>query len=113
MKGGEIFVPKIPSAKIIDIAESIAPNLPLKIVGIRPGEKLHEVMCPTDDSINTIEFDDHYVISPSIVFHQRGEYTTNQLNEVGVNVELGFEYESGTNKDFLSVEELIKFNKTL
>ncbi|WP_351125125.1 polysaccharide biosynthesis protein, partial [Shewanella sp. T24-MNA-CIBAN-0130] len=61
MYGGEIFVPKIPSVNIIDLAKAYAPNLELKFIGIRPGEKLHEVMCPADDSHLTIEFSDHYV----------------------------------------------------
>ena len=64
MHGGEIFVPKIPSVRIVDLATAMAPELPHKIVGIRPGEKLHEVMCPADDSHLTLEFDDHFVIQP-------------------------------------------------
>ena len=62
MQGGEIFVPKIPSFKVIDVAKVISPNLPIKIIGIRPGEKLHEVMITEDDSEYTLEFDKHYVI---------------------------------------------------
>ena len=69
MDGGEIFVPKIPSIKITDLALAMAPNLPHKIIGIRPGEKIHEVMCPIDDSHLTFEFNDHFVISPSIIFN--------------------------------------------
>jgi UDP-N-acetylglucosamine 4,6-dehydratase len=65
MQGGEIFVPKIPSMKITDLAESLAPGMPINIIGIRPGEKLHEVMCPADDSHLTLEFRDHYVIRPT------------------------------------------------
>ena len=68
MHGGEIFVPKIPSVRIIDLAKAMAPELPLKIIGIRPGEKLHEVMCPKDDSHLTLEFESHYVIKPSFMF---------------------------------------------
>ena len=60
MHGGEIFVPKIPSVKVVDLARAMAPGLPHRIVGIRPGEKLHEVMCPADDSHLTLEFADHY-----------------------------------------------------
>ena len=68
MKGGEIFVPKIPSVRITDLAKAMAQNLPHKILGIRPGEKLHEVMCPRDDSHLTVEFADHYVVKPTIRF---------------------------------------------
>src|SRR6266480_2190425 len=68
MQGGEIFVPKIPSARITDVALAMAPGASLKVVGIRPGEKLHEVMCPKDDSHLTLEFADHYVIRPTIQF---------------------------------------------
>jgi UDP-N-acetylglucosamine 4,6-dehydratase len=69
MQGGEIFVPKIPSIKITDLATAMAPNMPIKEVGIRPGEKLHEIMCPADDSHLTVEYSDHYVITPTIKFH--------------------------------------------
>ena len=64
MQGGEIFVPKIASIRITELAEAMAPNLPIKIIGIRPGEKIHEIMCPADDSHLTVEFDDHFVITP-------------------------------------------------
>ena len=68
MQGGEIFVPKIPSMRIMDLVESIAPGIAVNIIGIRPGEKLHEVMVPADDSHLTLEFHDHYVIKPTIFF---------------------------------------------
>ncbi len=68
MQGGEIFIPKIPSVRITDLAEACGPGLKQDIVGIRPGEKMHEVMCPGDDSHHTLEFDDHFVITPSITF---------------------------------------------
>jgi UDP-N-acetylglucosamine 4,6-dehydratase len=110
MQGGEIFVPKIPSMQITDIAESIAPGLPVKIIGIRPGEKLHEIMCPSDDSHLTLEFNDHYVITPSISFTHTIDFMINKLGEKGTPVEQGFEYNSGTNPHFLSVEELSKMN---
>ena len=109
MKGGEIFVPKIPSAKILDIAEAIAPRMSTNIVGIRPGEKLNEVMCPADDSHHTIEFDDHFVIAPSVVFFtSKIDFTTNKIGEIGSYVEPGFEYQSGTNPHFLTVQEIKK-----
>ena len=66
MQGGEIFVPKLPTAKVVDLASAIAPNLPHKIIGIRPGEKLHEVMCPADEAHRTLDFQDHFGIRPSI-----------------------------------------------
>lgn len=107
MHGGEIFVPKIPSVRIVDLATALAPELPHKIIGIRPGEKIHEIMCPADDSHLTIEFTDHYVISPSISFHdERTDFIRNALGEKGQTVEQGFEYNSGTNKEFLSVATL-------
>jgi UDP-N-acetylglucosamine 4,6-dehydratase len=111
MSGGEIFVPKIPSIKIMDLAEAMAPHLEQRIVGIRPGEKLHEIMCPSDDSHLTIEFDDHYVLSPTIKFYNReNNYTENQIGEKGEPVAAGFEYNSGTNPHFLSVKEIQEFN---
>jgi UDP-N-acetylglucosamine 4,6-dehydratase len=112
MHGGEIFVPKIPSATVTDLARSLAPGLPHKVVGIRPGEKLHEIMCPADDSHLTIEFDDHYVIAPSITFQSaRNDFTTNEIGEVGKDVEQGFEYNSGKNEHFLSIDELKEYDK--
>ena len=112
MKGGEIFVPKISSARMVDLATSISPGLEQKIIGIRPGEKLHEIMCPADDSHLTIEFDDHYVISPTIVFVEENyDFTINCLGEKGNKVEQGYEYNSGTNRNFLSIEELQDYDK--
>ena len=106
MQGGEIFIPKIPSMRIMDLAEAIAPDLPTKIIGIRPGEKLHEVMCPADLYYETLEFDDHYIIMPSTRFKNGIDYTVNMLGERGNPVKDGFEYNSGTNPYFLSVDEL-------
>lgn len=106
MQGGEIFVPKIPSSRVVDLAEAIAPGMPCKIIGIRPGEKLHETMCPADDSRLTLEFNDHYVIQPSIVFFAPIDYTVNCLGERGIAVEQGFEYSSGTNAHSLTIEQL-------
>lgn len=111
MSGGEIFVPKIPSVKIIDLAKAMAPDLKQKIIGIRPGEKLHEIMCPADDSHLTVEFEDHYVIMPSITFRDREmEATANNLGEKGNFVSAGFEYNSGTNPDFLTTEQILEYN---
>lgn len=112
MQGGEIFVPKIPSIKIIDLAKAVAPELVHKIVGIRPGEKLHEIMCPADDSHLTLEFDDHYVIKPTIkFFDNQVDYKINKLDEQGKEVNQGFEYNSGNNPYFLDVAGIEEFNK--
>lgn len=101
MHGGETFIPKIPSMKVVDVARAIAPNLPHKIIGIRPGEKMHEVMCPRDDSHLTLEFHDHYVIKPTIQFTETADYTRNNLGEIGTPVEYGFKYSSETNTEWL------------
>lgn len=110
MQGGEIFIPKIPSMRILDLAKAIAPEAKIKIIGIRPGEKLHEVMCPSDLYYETIEFSDHFVIKPSIEFKDPVDYTINLLGEKGHMVPDGFDYNSGNNPYFLSVEELRKMN---
>ncbi len=111
MDGGEIFVPKIPSVRIVDLAKAMAPDLPIKIIGIRPGEKLHEVMCPVDDSHLTINFESYFVISPSITFFSReNDFTKNSLGEAGVAVKQGFEYSSGKNPHFLNINEIINYN---
>jgi len=111
MHGGEIFIPKIPSATILDLAKAMAPKLPLKIIGIRPGEKLHEIMCPFDDSHLTLEFHDHFVIKPSISFALEVDYAKNNKGEAGTPVPDGFEYNSGTNPEFLNVEQITKLIK--
>jgi UDP-N-acetylglucosamine 4,6-dehydratase len=112
MSGGEIFVPKIPSMKITDMAKVIAPNLPFDIIGIRPGEKLHEIMCPSDDSHLTLEFDDHYIIKPTITFtNKTNDYATNKLGEVGIKVKQGFEYNSGNNSKWIDTDKLMDMLK--
>ncbi|HSW11253.1 MAG TPA: polysaccharide biosynthesis protein, partial [Solimonas sp.] len=111
MHGGEIFVPRIPSIRVTDLARAMAPETEQKIIGIRPGEKLHEIMCPADDSHLTLEFADHFVLRPTIKFHNQDyDYTVNGLGEKGVPVKQGFEYNSGTNPQFLSIEEIRQFN---
>lgn len=110
MQGGELFVPKIPSMRIIDLVESLAPGLPTHTIGIRPGEKLHETMCPADDSHLTLEFEDHYVIQPSISFAFNVDYNSNALGEKGKPVTDGFVYSSEKNPHFLTVEELRALN---
>jgi len=109
MHGGEIFIPKIPSMQITDLCEAIAPGVPTKVIGIRPGEKLHEVMCPADLYYDTIEFDDHFVIQPSTPI-LGVDYAKNALGEEGHPVSDGFAYDSGSNPHFLTVEELREMN---
>lgn len=112
MQGGEIFVPKIPSVRITDLAKAMSPDLPHKIIGIRPGEKLHEIMCPKDDSHLTVEFDDHYVICPTITFSSGNiDHKVNALKEEGQYVEQGFEYNSGNNPHFLTVDEIQEMHR--
>ena len=110
MHGGEIFVPCIPSVRVVDLAEALAPGLPREIIGIRPGEKIHEVMCPKDDSHLTLQFSDHFVLKPTIQFSNIADYSVNKLGEEGVMVEEGFEYSSGTNPHFLTLEEIVSLN---
>jgi len=106
MQGGEIFVPKIPSMKIVDLAKALCPDCKLKEIGIRPGEKMHEVMITKDD--RCVEFDDHYVIKPTINFSFEANYLTNKLGEVGREVDYGFEYSSGNNDWWLTKEEFLE-----
>ncbi len=102
--GGEIFIPKIPSYNILDVAKAIAPECETKIVGIRPGEKLHEEMITDTDSLNTIDLGKYYVILPSISFN----YTEEQylLHHNAVKVKFGFKYNSGTNDSWEDSESL-------
>jgi len=102
MYGGEIFVPKIPSMRISDLAKAMAPNLPVKIVGIRPGEKLHEVMITEDDSRQTLELDDRYVIEPSFAWWQRDRYDATGATPVAE----GFHFASDINSDWLDTARL-------
>jgi UDP-N-acetylglucosamine 4,6-dehydratase len=97
----------------MDLAESIAPGMPVEFVGIRPGEKLHEIMCPADDSHLTLDFGDHYVICPSIQMFRTVDFGINRLGEQGKAVEEGFFYSSGNNSDFLTVPQLVALNKEL
>jgi UDP-N-acetylglucosamine 4,6-dehydratase len=113
MQGGEIFVPKIPSMYMTELAKALAPDLGQKIIGIRPGEKLHEIMCPADDSHLTLEFDDHYVICPTIQFAHKSDFTHNKLGEVGKSVEQGFEYHSGNNSEWLTHEAFLEMAKNV
>jgi len=105
MKGGELFVPKIPSMNIMDLAKAIAPEAKTEIIGIRPGEKIHEVMISSDDAINTLEFETYFVIQPSHPWWDNLEYI--KING-GKLVDGGFTYSSGNNKQWLNIEDLKK-----
>lgn len=113
MQGGEIFVPKIPSVKITDLASAIAPDVPTTVIGIRPGEKLHETMCPLDDSHLTLEFHDHYVITPTIKMFRDVHFEKNNIDEIGEKVARGFAYNSGNNPEFLDVEAICKLHASV
>jgi UDP-N-acetylglucosamine 4,6-dehydratase len=106
MQGGELFVPRIPSATIETIARAVSAAIPTRIVGIRPGEKLHEVMCPSEQSCLTLEFEDFYLMKPSFTFHQSVDYTETAIGERGSPVQDGFEYCSKSNPDFMTVDAL-------
>lgn len=105
MYGGETFIPKIPSLRISDLATAMAPSMPHKVIGIRPGEKLHEIMIPADDASRTIEFKSHYLVIPTIKFSDIDvDYRVNSSGEKGQFVALGFSYESSNNPVFLDIE---------
>ena len=104
MQGGEIYVPKIPSFKVIDVAKVIAPNLPIKVIGIRPGEKLHETMITEDDSYNTFEFKEHYAILSTSLIESKF------YKDIGTKVPIGFNFSSNNNKLWFSFDS---FRKTL
>ena len=107
MIGGEILIKKSPSIKIIDLAKAINPKGKIKIV--RPGEKIHESLCSKDDSRYTIEFKNHYLIKPSINLNINSSYLKNILKEKGKKINLDFEYNSGTNNEFLNVKKIQKY----
>ncbi|MCQ5366111.1 UDP-N-acetylglucosamine 4,6-dehydratase (inverting) [Anoxybacillus salavatliensis] len=100
MRGGEIFVPKIPSMRVVDLAKAIAPECEIEIIGIRPGEKLHEAMITEDDARRTLEFDTYYVIQPEF------PWWSEAYVEGGKKLPDGFKYTSDTNTQWLTVEEL-------
>lgn len=102
-KGGEIFVPKLPSFKILDLVKAICPECSYQVVGIRPGEKIHEEMITETDSFNTVEFDSYYAIAPSMPFWNVEEWI--KANN-GKRVSVGFKYNSGTNDQWLTPEAL-------
>lgn len=100
MCGGELYVKKIPSITMVDLAKAMAPNLPIKIVGIRPGEKIHEMMISAEDARNTIEFDKFYIIMPDL------DGVREAMNHKGKKVADNFEYHSGNNQEWLSIEQM-------
>ena len=107
-KGGETFISKIPSFYVKDLAEAMLPGCTTREVGIRPGEKLHEIMVTTEDSATTYEYDKHYIVYPQITFNER------QVPDLsGRKVEDGFAYSSGTNSEWMSVEEIRERLKTV
>lgn len=113
MTGGEVFVPKIPSMRIIDLANTLAPDIPQHIIGLRPGEKLHELLCPAETSRVTLEFPDHYVILPATTNNDRVNEYSNALGQRGSLVPNGFQYCSLTNTDWLSSQDLRRIILTL
>jgi UDP-N-acetylglucosamine 4,6-dehydratase len=103
MDGGEIFVPKIPSMNIMDVAAAIAPGCRTEAIGIRPGEKLHEIMVPVDEALNTVEHADHYVIQPAHSFWDRAKY---MASSGGKPCPPDFCYSSDANRDWLSADQI-------
>ena len=108
MWGGELFVPKIPSYRILDIATAIDPNAKIKVVGIRPGEKIHEEMITKTDALNCAEFDKYFVILPSIDLWDKSKFLKESCDNVGALCKPNFSYNSGNNEKFLSIKELKK-----
>lgn len=106
MWGGDLFVPKIPSYRILDVAKAIGPDCNHEIVGIRPGEKLHEEMITQTDALNTVEFDNYFVILPSTPLWDIEKFSKESNSSPGKKCAFGFSYNSGTNKDFLTVKEI-------
>lgn len=106
MRGGEIYIPKIPSMKIIDMAKAIAPDLPIKITGVRPGEKINELMISAEDSGNCIEYEKYYMIIPYLFSTEPENRARFLQNREGKPVPEGFTYASDTNTDWLTREQL-------
>ena len=99
--GGETFISKIPSFKITDLAEAMLPGCKIKETGIRPGEKLHEIMVTEEDAPNTYEYDKHFIVYPQVIWNDK-----QKINTAGKKVEDGFSYSSGNNTEWLSVEDI-------
>ena len=112
--GGEIIIPKIPSVKIIDIAKTLNPEKKIKIIGIRPGEKLHEVLCSKDEANLTIEFKDYYILKPTIKYIDRNiNFLKNKYGLKGKKVKENFEYNSLNNREYLNKNLLRKILKKI
>ena len=107
-KGGETFISKIPSFKVTDLAEAMLPGCTKKEIGIRPGEKLHEIMVTPEDSFNTYEYDKHFIVYPQGVWNDR-----HVPDLSGVQVEEGFSYSSGNNMEWLTVEDIRELLKNV
>ena len=101
MIGGEIFIPKLPSMGIVNLARAIAPECETKVVGIRPGEKLHEILVPRDEARNTLEYDNYFIIKPTLTF-----FREEMVPDNGQPVDDDFEYRSDTNPVHMSVDQL-------
>lgn len=112
MFGGELFIPKMPSIKILDLAESLKKNFKYHLIGIRPGEKIHETLCPQDSARDTIEFKKYFIIRPNFDFSQgkSKNYLLSKSKEIGKKVSDNFIYSSDQNTHFLSVNEIKKLN---
>ena len=94
--------------KIVDLAATMSPDFPIKIIGVRAGEKLHEVMCPRDNYHLTLDFSDHYVIMPTIEYRHRVDYHCNCVGENGVPVPDGFQYSSDLNTEWITGQQLLE-----
>jgi UDP-N-acetylglucosamine 4,6-dehydratase len=101
MEGGEVFVPKIPSMRVADVAQAIAPKADVEIIGIRPGEKLHEVLVSEDEARHTLELEDMYVVEPAGAL-----WFGHSWREQGRPLSEGFQYTSDSNQDWMTVEEI-------
>ena len=111
MKGGEILIPKIPSIRIVDLAKSLDDRVRIKVIGIRPGEKIHESLCSSEESDYLLEFKDHFSLAPqSLINFKISNYKKNSLNEVGKKVPKDYSYTSQNNPDFLSLKQIRKLN---
>lgn len=113
MIGGEIFIPIMPSIKITDLAKSMGNNIKIKIIGIRPGEKIHELLYSSDESESVRQMKNHLVIIPTFTKNYATKKYVNNLKEIGKKVKMRLDYSSGKNKKFLSVSEIKKLNKKI
>ena len=102
MKGGEVFIPKMPSMRITDLAKALAPGCKINIIGIRPGEKLHETLVPVDDAFFTVEKEDRFITCPKVVFSKKNKHTGKLLKEDFAG------YRSDNNTRWLTIKELRK-----